>query len=126
MDANTEDLALSIQAHLVHLLNVRQGKTEHLSGYGLPDIHEIYYNLPDSLDQLAERIQSTVQRYEPRLRKVQVTLVSDAKLSSLDEFRATYHISGEVVEGSKVSRLAFHTELERDGSSQTQLVKQYG
>jgi len=126
VDHGSEDLASSIQAHLVHLLNVRQGKTEHLEGYGLPDIHEIYYNLPGSLNQLAERIKETVRRYEPRLSHVEVSLVSEANLSSLEEFRATYRISGEVVEGSRVSRLSFQTELERDGRAHTQLVTQYG
>ena len=45
---------------------------------------------------------------------------------TLDEFRASYRISGEVVEGSEISRLTFRTELERDGRAHTQLVKQYG
>ena len=126
MDSGGEDLAVSIQTHLVHLLNIRQGKTEHLEGYGLPDIHEVYYNLPGSLEVLAKRIQQTVERYEPRLRNVEVCLAAETNPSSLDEFRATYRISGEVGEGSEVSHLTFRTELERDGHAHTQLVKRYG
>lgn len=117
-----EDLAVSIQAHLTQLLNTRRGMTPHLHHYGLPDIHTIYYSLPGSLEKLAGEIRETILRYEPRLRKVKVELVSSAQ----DNFRVTYRISGEVVEGSSFSTLTFETEVLRDGRSKTSVVHHYG
>ena len=117
-----EDLAVSIQAHLSQLLNTRRGMVPHLDGYGLPDIHYVYYSLPHSLKRLAEEIRQTIVHYEPRLRKVDVQLVS----ASAETFHATFRISGEVAEGSRVSRLTFETEVLRDGRANTSLVTQYG
>lgn len=118
----SDDLATSIQAHLTLLLNTRHGMTPNLPAFGLPDIHYVYYSLPHSLKHLGEEIRQTVLRYEPRLQKVKVNLVS----ADAGTFRATYRISGEVVEGSHVSRLTFETEVLRDGHANTQLVTQYG
>ncbi|MDJ0838739.1 MAG: type VI secretion system baseplate subunit TssE [Acidobacteriota bacterium] len=123
--SRSEDLAVSIQEHLVHLLNIRQGRTQHLEDYGLPDIHEIYYNLPGSLKNLAERIEKTIKKYEPRLSGVRVRQENRAGYDD-DEFSVTYRITGEVVEGTRVSRLTFRTEVARDGHATMDLVKQYG
>ena len=117
-----EDMAVSIQAHLSQLLNTRREMAPHLAHYGLPDIHHVYYSLPYSLNRLAEEIKQTVTHYEPRLREVEVKLVS----TSAETFHATFRISGEVAEGSKVSRLTFETEVLRDGRANTSLVTQYG
>jgi len=120
-----EPIAISIQEHLVHLLNMRQGRTQHLEGYGLPDIHEIYFNLPGSLEVLATRIRETIERYEPRLTAVRVDQLEKPDRDA-DQFRVTYRISGQVIEGSSVSKLTFRTEVARDGRAITSLVRQYG
>ena len=104
---------------------MRQGRTEHLDGYGLPDIHEIYFNLPGSLEVLAGRIKDTVARYEPRLTEVSVQLLEGPDPDG-DAFRVTYKINGLVVEGSHVSKLSFRTEVARDGRAVTSLVSRYG
>jgi len=117
-----DDLAASIQSHLALLLNTRRGMTPHLEAFGLPDIHYVYYSLPQSLERLADEIKRTIESYEPRLRRVTVTLVS----ASTDTFRATYRIAGEVVEGSKVSNLTFQTEVRRNGRAHTDLVERHG
>jgi len=55
-----EDLAASIQSHLLLLLNTRKGQVMHLPEFGLPDIHYVYYSLPQSLERLAEEIKTTI------------------------------------------------------------------
>lgn len=116
-----EDMIASIQSNLVLILNTRQGMTEHLPDFGLPDIHYVYNSLPQSLDALGEEIRQSLQKYEPRLRNIQVRFVS----KSSDTFRATYHILGEIREGAEVSRIAFKTEVLRDGSADAYVVNQY-
>jgi type VI secretion system protein len=63
----------SVMDHLHRLFNTREGGLPHLSGYGLPDISEIYRSMPDSLEQLRAALERAVSHYEPRLRNVRVT-----------------------------------------------------
>lgn len=116
-----EGMLESIQSNLVLILNTRQGMTPHIPGFGLPDIHYVYNSLPKSLDVLAEEIRRVLEAYEPRLENVRVRFVAQAS----DTFRATYHIMGEVREGSDVSKITFQTEVLRDGSAEAFLVTQY-
>jgi len=116
-----ESLIESIQSNLVLILNTRQGMTETIPDFGLPDIHQVYNALPKSLDGLGEEIRRTITRYEPRLRSVSVRFVTKAS----DTFRASYHITGEVRIGATSSRITFQTDVIRDGSADAYLVNQY-
>ncbi|MCB1042672.1 MAG: type VI secretion system baseplate subunit TssE [Acidobacteria bacterium] len=116
-----ESLVESIQSNLVQVLNTRQGMVAHIADFGLPDIHYVYSSLPKSLDSLGLEIKKVLEKYEPRLEKLNVRFVEKAN----DTFRATYHITGEVREGSKVSKITFQTEVLRDGSADAFVVNQY-
>lgn len=116
------DLHESIREHIGMLLNTRRGMTPHLPDYGLPDIHRVYVGLPRSIDQLAETIREVILRYEPRLEQVRVRRGGFAK----DTFRATFLISGNVRDGSRVSKLTFRTEIHRDGSVRSELADRHG
>lgn len=88
----------SIMDHLNRMFNTRAGSMAHLRGYGLPDISEIYRRLPDGIDELREAIRVTVEKYEPRLRKVRVVLQErEAGKATL-----AYLISAELTGGSAV------------------------
>jgi len=63
----------SVMDHLQRLFNTREDTLPHLQGYGLPDMSQVYRNMPDGIEYLRERIRQTVERYEPRLTKVKVT-----------------------------------------------------
>lgn len=65
----------SIARHLRCLFNSRRGSVAHLPLYGLPDISQIYQELPDSLYGFIEAIRETVIQYEPRLSHVRVSPV---------------------------------------------------
>lgn len=62
----------SIREHLTRLLNARRGSLAHMPEYGLPDIGEIYQELPYSLQQLKRVIALLIECYEPRLKNVQI------------------------------------------------------
>lgn len=62
----------SIMSNLNRLFNTRRGSIAHLPDYGLPDISEIYQDIPDSIAKLQNAIVDAVQHYEPRLRRVRV------------------------------------------------------
>jgi len=63
----------SIQSHLRYLLNTRQKSLVHQPTYGLPDVSEIYQNLPQSLADLIQQVKKTIERFEPRLGNVTVS-----------------------------------------------------
>jgi len=57
----------SIRQHLWRLFNTRQGSLSYLSDYGLPDLNQIYQDLPDSVQEFTAQIIKVIQKYEPRL-----------------------------------------------------------
>ena len=65
-------LVPSILSNLDRLFNTRRGSIQHLPDYGLPDITEIYRDIPDSVEKLQNAILNAVQRYEPRLRRIRI------------------------------------------------------
>lgn len=62
----------SIQTHVEHLLNTRQGSVTHLPDLGLPDLTEIYQDLPHSSHDLMAEIKQCLEKYEPRLSQIRV------------------------------------------------------
>ncbi len=88
----------SVIDHVTRLLNSRRGMLIHLPEYGLPDIQEVYNNMPKSVDFLAREIKATIERFEPRLRRVEVTQQSTDDA----EFKLNFLIRAELVGGDKV------------------------
>jgi type VI secretion system protein len=96
--------------HLNRLFNTRDGSLTHLKDYGLPDISEIYRKMPHGIEELQKAIKRTVEKYEPRLKKVKVTpLDTDPK-----DFRLVFILTGELAEGGLVR---FQTTFTSLGSS---------
>lgn len=91
-------LKKSIQDHLVHLLNARQGVMPHLPDYGLPDLTAVYQEMPYSVNSLAESVRATLSRYEPRLKNIKVKPYPVAK----GDFVLHFQISGQMVSGEQL------------------------
>lgn len=68
----TQQTINSISQHVEHLLNTRQGSVNHLPDLGLPDITEIYQDLPSSSHELMAAIKQCLEKYEPRLSQIRV------------------------------------------------------
>lgn len=94
LEATPEEdhLALSVMSNLNYLFKTRRGALEHLPDYGLPDITEIYRDIPDSVLKLRQSIKQAIERYEPRLRRVRV----DPQEGNPFEMRLTFLVSGEL------------------------------
>lgn len=90
----------SIVDNLSRLFNTRRGSIAHLPDYGLPDISQVYRDLPYSIDGLREAIKQVVEKYEPRLRRARVEQ-QQAQGANFD-MRVTFIVSGELREGQKV------------------------
>jgi type VI secretion system protein len=101
---------VSIMDHLNRLFNTREGSLPHLKDYGLPDISEIYRKMPHGIEELQKAIKRTVEKYEPRLRKVKVT----PRETDPKDFRLVFILSGELAEGGLVR---FQTTFTSMGNS---------
>lgn len=98
----------SIIGNLDRLFNTRRGAVAHLPDYGLPDISEIYRDMPDSLDGLKEAIQAAVEKYEPRLRRVRV----EHQATQQYAMRLVFILSAELVDHRKIEFQTTFSTLE--------------
>ncbi len=67
----------SVIRHLVRLLNSRQGCCLTAADYGMPDFNESLGSKNEMQSAFESAIRSTIQKYEPRLRRVVVRLEED-------------------------------------------------
>ena len=98
---------VSIMDHLNRMFNTRCGTLSHMSDYGLPDVSDVYRRLPEGLDELQAAIKQTVERYEPRLKKVKVVQRGDETLAN----RLVFVVSAELAEGGQVRFQTTFTSL---------------
>jgi type VI secretion system protein len=63
---------LSVRDNIERILNSRRRSLAHLPDFGLDDLSEIYRHLPSSTHRLRNAIESTLLRYEPRLKSVEI------------------------------------------------------
>jgi type VI secretion system protein len=72
-DFTVEDQTfLSVRDNIERILNSRRGSLAHLPDFGLDDLSEIYRHLPSSTHKLRNAIESTLLKYEPRLKAVDI------------------------------------------------------
>jgi type VI secretion system protein len=90
----------SIIDNLSRLFNTRRGSISHIPDYGLPDISQVYRDLPYSIDGLRAAIKQVVEKYEPRLRRVRVEQQQGREEDY--EMRVSFIVSGELLQGQKV------------------------
>ncbi|MBD3419721.1 MAG: type VI secretion system baseplate subunit TssE [Chitinivibrionales bacterium] len=101
---------VSIMDHLNRMFNTREGSLVHLKDYGLPDISEIYRKMPDGIDELQEAIKRTIEKYEPRLKRVKIL----QKETDKKDFKLEFILSAELLEGGQVR---FQTTFTSMGNS---------
>jgi type VI secretion system protein len=65
---------LSVQANIRRILNTRAGAVKHVPDYGLPDLTDVYRNLPASVHDLRNQMEMTLLKFEPRLRAVEIEI----------------------------------------------------
>jgi len=76
----TEDidvLAEAVRRNLAKLLNSRQGMSPAQPDYGLPSLTDVPLEGTNALAALRDKIRATIERYEPRLRRVRVSSPQD-------------------------------------------------
>lgn len=91
-------LLKSVGDHLFRLFNTRQGSLSHLPDYGIPDVAQIYRGLPASFNELKKTILILINKYEPRLEKVQI----QARPFSPLDMNVSFAVTGYLKSGQSV------------------------
>ena len=109
---DTRRLADSVLQHLQQMLNTRQGHVLiQPDEYGMPDITDCSQSLPEVLDDVRRAIRRSIEKFEPRLRRVKIT-----HQPVDDDLRLHFGISGELhLENEKLD-VHFRTTVTSTGS----------
>ncbi|MWM31794.1 type VI secretion system baseplate subunit TssE, partial [Escherichia coli] len=69
-----EQVILSVLDNMQRILNTRAGSLKHLPDYGLPDMTTVLQGMPGTAHQLMLVLSDVLLKYEPRIKRVDVTM----------------------------------------------------
>jgi type VI secretion system protein len=99
----------SIISNLDRLMNTRRGALSHLPDYGLPDLSDVYRDMPGSIIELQSAIEAAVETYEPRLRRVRV----EHQATDRYAMQLVFLLTAESLDGERIRfRTTFSSEEE--------------
>lgn len=101
----------SIRRHLAHLLNARHGMSETAPDYGLPALADILTGSADYLPRVQDAIRTTLEKYEPRLRRVRVT----HQIDEGDRQTLVFRIDGVMVSRTGEHKVWYQTSFAPTG-----------
>lgn len=70
------DLETAVTEHLQKMLNTRAGAALSAPDYGMLEISDMLHDFPDALGIVQRAIKNAITKYEPRLKNVQVRLIT--------------------------------------------------
>jgi type VI secretion system protein len=98
----------SIRDNLTRLFSAREGIQPHLKNFGLPDISEIYRQMPRGIERLQDAMENAIAKYEPRLARVTIVYKENKENPLCFEFSISGEIAGK-------GRVTFATNLSTTG-----------
>lgn len=101
----------SVLEHLRKMLNVRQGSVCTLPDYGIPDLNSLFMQYPDAVLALRRIIRESLEKYEPRLRRVNVRYIPDED----DPLILRFEITARLAMDEKDSPIRFETVVGDNG-----------
>jgi type VI secretion system protein len=110
---DTAALTESVMASLRRMLNSRQGISQTVPDYGLPDLTDIVHAFPEAIDICRRSIRASLEKYEPRLRNVVVNHLLDGD----DPFHLRFEIRAQLVTERDTIPIAFYTMLDASGQA---------
>ncbi|MBI4716422.1 MAG: type VI secretion system baseplate subunit TssE [Planctomycetes bacterium] len=97
----------SVRNNITHVLNSRQGMSECVPDYGLPAMSDMVAGHEDYVRQVQDAVRLAVEKYEPRLRRVRVSRLSDEEHAHTLAFR----IDAVLPSRSGEHRVWYQTEI---------------
>lgn len=108
---DTNGLVQSILHNLMRILNARSGQAPAQMDYGIPSPSEVAQAYPESLSTVQKNIRLCIERYEPRLRDVQVMQIEtdDYKLA------IRFQVTARLATSKNGQQVSFSTRLNPAG-----------
>jgi type VI secretion system protein len=100
-------LKRSVLGHLRNMLNSRHGHAPAQPDYGIPDLNEFMFSFPESKEPMRQAIQTSIEKYEPRLKNVRATWVPDED----DPLNIRFEITARLVTDDKELPFSFTTNV---------------
>lgn len=101
----------SIHLHLADLLNTHAGNAMIDSEYGLPDFNDVLSNNINLVRNIQQNIRSSIEKFEPRLKNVEVHYSHDNK----NPLQLSFSIGGEVMHNGGKVPMAINIFMGVDG-----------
>jgi type VI secretion system protein len=115
LEEDTGALLQSVLHNLTRILNARTGQTPAQPDYGIPSPAEVARAYPDSIGSVVKDIRRCIERYEPRLRDVQVIALESVDNQLMLRFQITARLAtskdGKQISVSTVMNPAGHVDL---------------
>ncbi len=108
---NTDLLAESVLKHLRRMLNSWHGQTPTMPDYGIPTLSELVHSFPESNAILSKAIRLSIEKYEPRLRRIRVGI---CELDD-DPLNVQFDISADLVTADEKAAIRLETRVDADG-----------
>ena len=97
----------SILGNLGRLFNTRRGTLAHVPEFGLPDLSDVSRAAPAEVERVRRAIRESVERFEPRLRRVRV----DRDMSDPSSPYLVFLLSAEI---ELLGKVQFQTTIRAD------------
>lgn len=101
----------SIHLHLADLLNTHAGNAMIDNEYGLPDFNDVLSNNINLVRNIQQNIRASIEKFEPRLRNVEVHYSQDNK----NPLQLSFSIGGEVIHNGGKVPMAINIFMGVDG-----------
>lgn len=90
-----EDLEAVVMSHLKRLLNTRAGSAPTVLDYGVVELSDLIHDFPEATAVMQRSLKTTIAKYEPRLKNVQVRSVDGEEPREAMAF--VFEITGQVI-----------------------------
>lgn len=104
-------LMRSILRNMNRILNSRAGQFPAQPDYGIPSPSEIAHAYPDSVKVVQRRMRECIEKYEPRLKDVQVTQIE----SDEQKLALRFQIAARLATTTEQRQVKFDTVIEASG-----------
>ena len=112
LTANPHRIIESVLTHLRKMLNVRQGSVCTLPDYGIPDLNSLFMEYPDGVRALSRIIRDSIEKYEPRLQRIQVRYLPDDQ----DPLNLRFEITARLAMDEDQPSVRFETVVGDNGA----------